>query len=76
MSCSGGCGKFPGLLFTSRPVYEIVHEDKRGRYSGHGSEKSDIIFDDGDKRRNISRDGGDLRGDIKFGDNRRGSRSK
>ena len=66
-SClSGGCGRFPVLSFPSHNVDETFCEDERYGFSGHGSEKGGIIFYYGDIRINISRDDGDLRGDIRF----------
>ena len=64
------------LSFTYCPVDKILHEEKRGGYSGHGYDKGDISCDDGDERRNISCDNGDLRGDIRVDDGRREYRSK
>ena len=54
----------------------FFREDKRGGYSDHGYEKGNISCDDGDGRRNVSLANGDLRGDIRVDDGRRGSRYK
>ena len=64
------------LSFPSCPEDENIHEYERCGYSGHVYEKGDIICDDGDGRRNISRDDGELRGYIRVDDIRRVYRSK
>ena len=63
-------------LVSSSPADEHFHEKERGIYSIHGYEKGDISCGDGDYTQNRSRDDGDLRGDIRSGDGRLGSRSK
>ena len=61
---SGGCGRFSGVLFPSRPVDEQFCEDKIVGYSGHGSDKGNISFDYGGGSQNISCYYGYLRGGI------------
>ena len=76
MRLLGGRGRFLGLSFPYCPVDKNFNVDERGGYSGHGYDKDDISCGDGNGRRNIRHDDGDLRGDIIFDDGRRGSRSK
>ena len=76
MILSVGSCRFLGILFIYRSVYENVHEDKIGGYSGHGYENCDISCDNGGGRRNKLFDNGELWGDIRVDDGRRGSKSK